>query len=99
MTGAFLLGVVALVISIAAVFLLAPYIFPFLLAIFPFLAGTMLVIAAVVIIWVLIYVFAMVGVAIYYAIKHPAEVDTKSKGYSIDGVKESGRREKKEEEE
>jgi len=99
LTGAMLLGAVSLVIAIIAVLVLSPYIFPILSAALPFLFGTMLVIVAVVIIWVLIYAFAMIGVAVYYAIKHPAEVNTSSSGYSIDKVKESGRREKKGEEE
>ncbi|UCD02810.1 MAG: hypothetical protein JSV63_03430 [Candidatus Aenigmatarchaeota archaeon] len=94
LTGAFLIGVVALIIAVAAVFLLAPYILPLIASLLPFVLGTLLVIVAVIIIWILIYLFAMIGVAIYYAIKHPAEVSRESKGYDLDKVKESGRREK-----
>ena len=99
MTGAFLLGAVTLVIAIAVVFLLAPYILPFLAVLLPFVVGALLVVVAVVIVWALIYICAMIGVAIYYVVKHPAEVNRKSKGYDLDKVKESGKRQKGETEE
>ena len=99
LSGAFLVGVAALAAAIVLVFLLSPYILPFIAALLPFLAGSLLFVVAVVVIWVLIYFFAMLGVAIYYAVKHPAEVNSESKGYELKNVSESGRREKSEEDE
>ena len=71
MTGAVLLGLAALVVAAILVFALAPYILPFFAAMLPFLVGAFLVIIAVIVIWVILYVAAIIGVAIYYAIKHP----------------------------
>ncbi len=98
LTGVVLMGAVTLAIAIAAVLLLSPFILPMFATALPFLVGAMLLVVAILVVWALVYIFAMIGVALYYAIMHPAEVNMKSAGYDLKKVKESGMREKKEEE-
>jgi len=94
LTGAVLLGIVTLVVAAVAVLLMLPLIMPFFAAMLPFLAGAFLVIVAIIIVWMLLYAAATVGVAVYYAIRHPMEVNRDSGSYDIDKVKESGKRQK-----
>jgi small-conductance mechanosensitive channel len=94
LTGAFLIGVIALVASVILVILLAPFIIPFLAALFPFLLGAMLFVLAVVLVWLFIYAFAMLGVAVYYVIKRPMKVSEKRGRYSIAKTREAGMRQK-----
>ncbi len=95
LSGVVILGVVTLAASIITVLAFSPFILPFTATILPALVGTILVVAAIIMVWILVYIFAMMVVLVYYAIKHPAEVNTKSTGYTISKVKESGKREKK----
>lgn len=94
MTGAVLLGLAALAVAAILVFTLSPYILPFFSAMLPFLLGAFLVIVAVIVVWLILYAAAMIGVAIYYAIRHPMEVSKEHGAYALDKVKESGKREK-----
>jgi hypothetical protein len=94
LTGAVLLGLVTLGMAVAAVFLLAPYLIPFFEAALPFLVGAVLIIVAVIIVWMILYVAGVVGVAIYYAIRHPMQVSKRPGTYGIGEVKEAGKREK-----
>ena len=99
MTGAFFLGLASLAVAVIIVFLAAPFILPLLAVALPFLVGAALVVIAVIVVWAIVYALTMLGVGIYYFINHPAEVNKSSKGYEMKGIKESGRRTKKEEEE
>ena len=94
LTGAVLLGVGTLVAAAVAVLLALPLIIPFFAALLPFLAGAFLVIAAVAIVWALLYAAATVGVAVYYALAHPMQVNRESPPYDIGKVAESGLRQK-----
>ena len=94
MTGAVLLGLITLGIATAAVILFSTQLLTFFKGILPFLVGAVLIIVAVIIIWIILYVAAIVGVAIYYAIRHPMEVSKKHGYYGIGNVKESGKRQK-----
>ena len=94
MTGAILLGLATLAVAVLVVLALSPYILPFFSAILPFLAGVVLVIVVVIIIWIVLYIAAIIGVGLYFAIKHPMEVNKTSAGYEMDKVSEAGRREK-----
>jgi hypothetical protein len=76
------------------VFLLAPYILPFFVGLLPFLVGTLLFIVAVIVVWIIIYIAAVIGVALYYIIMHPMTVSQKPGTYSVDKAKEAGMREK-----
>ena len=58
-----------------------------------FLAGALLFVVAVVIIWIVLYVCAVIGVAVYYIFK-PMQVSKKPGTYGLDKVKEAGKREK-----
>ena len=94
LTGAVILGLVTLGIAVAAVIIFSAQLLAFFAGILPFLVGAMLVIVAVIIVWIIIYVAAIIGVAIYYAIRHPMQVSKEHGDYGIGKVKESGRREK-----
>jgi membrane protein implicated in regulation of membrane protease activity len=91
LTGAFLLGVVALIIAGLVFFLLLPVLIPLAL-------GAFLIVAVFIAIWAGVYVAMVVGVAIYYFFK-PMKFEKKDKGYSIAKAKEAGKREKGESEE
>ncbi len=95
-TVAFAVGVIALLVALFIVFALWNVISAFLTALAPFLVGAVLILAAVVIVWVAVYFLMMLGVGIYYFITSPMTVDTASKGYSMKGVEESGKRQKEE---
>ncbi len=93
-TGAFLVGVASLLAAIGIVFLFWEPLFALISMALPFIAGSLLIIVAVVIVWVLVYAFAMIGVAIYYAIRHPMKVNTSPAGVyglSGSGIKEAGK--------
>ena len=92
MTGAMVLGIVTLALSIVLALIVSPYIVPLLEVLFPYLGGFVLVILSIVIVWAVLFLCAMLGVFIYYFFK-PMKVNTKSKGYSMN-AKESGRRQK-----
>jgi hypothetical protein len=94
LTGAVLLGIATLIVAAVLVLALSPYILPFFVGLLPFLVGAVLLVAAIIIIWLVIYIAATIGVAIYYIIKHPMKVSDKPGTYGLDKVKESGRREK-----
>lgn len=93
LTGATLLGLATLAVAALAVFLLSPYILPFFTSIAPFLVGAALIIVAILVIWMVLYAAAMVGVFLIYIFK-PMKVNDRSGSYSMDTVKESGKREK-----
>jgi len=94
LTGAVLLGIVTLVVAAVAVLLMLPLIMPFFAAMLPFIAGALLVIVAIVVVWMLLYAAATVGVAVYYALAHPMQVNRESPPYDIGKVSESGLRQK-----
>lgn len=87
MVGAIILGILAL-IAAGILFWIA---LPYLVTIF---VGTMMLILGFIMIFTVVYIALFVGVAIYYAIKHPMVVEKKDKKYSISKARESGRREK-----
>jgi hypothetical protein len=88
MMGAFILGLIALLVA-GLIFLLA---LPLLVLLF---IGVAALVIAFIIIFVIVYVCMFIGIAIYYAIRHPMEVETKKdKKYSISKTRESGMREK-----
>ncbi|MFH0956546.1 MAG: hypothetical protein V1813_01645 [Candidatus Aenigmatarchaeota archaeon] len=94
-TGAFIVGVISLVVAIVILALFFPLLMAFFAAVFPFIAGALLILAAVVVLWLLVYFFAMIGVGIYYAIRKPMEVNRAgSASYGVSGVSEAGLREK-----
>jgi membrane protein implicated in regulation of membrane protease activity len=88
LSGAFFLGLVALIAAWPVFFLLLPIIIPIAVT-------TMLLVLAFVVVWAAIYFICFLGVAVYYFFK-PMEVSKKKKGYSIEKTEEAGRREKKE---
>lgn len=94
LTGAVILGLATLGIAVAAVIIFSVQLLAFFAGILPFLVGAMLVFVAVVVIWIVLYVAGVIGVAIYYVIKHPMQVSKEHGDYGIGKVKESGRREK-----
>lgn len=94
LAGATILGLATLVAAIVIAFLLLPYMIPLFSAALPFLTGIALALIAVLVIWALLYVSAMIGVIIIYLFR-PMKVVKEGKGYSISGAKEAGMREKK----
>ena len=86
LTGAFFLGIIALAAASVIFFLALPIILPITI-------GTLLLVMAFLIIWAVVYVAMLIGVAIYYFFK-PMEFKKEDKGYSVKKTKESGRREK-----
>ncbi|NIO23181.1 MAG: hypothetical protein GTN38_04115 [Candidatus Aenigmarchaeota archaeon] len=86
LTGAFLLGIVALIF--------AGFVFLFLL---PFLVlpalGALVVVLVFILIWAVVYVAMVIGVGIYYFFK-PMRFEEKDRGYSIAKAEEAGKREK-----
>ena len=93
LSGAFLIGFIAVIIALALVFTFSAGILGFFGMLFPFLIGSLLFLFAVIVIAALNYIFVMLGVVIYYLFK-PMHVSTKSKGYSLEKSKEAGRRQK-----
>ena len=92
MGGAAVLGLIVLGISVATVLILAPYLIPFFEMLFPYMEQAFLIFIAVMIIFIIIFALAYLGVVIYVAIKHPMKVK-KHGNYSVDDTKEAGRRE------
>ncbi len=86
LAGAFLLGLVALVIA----FVIFTFALPYLLAL---ALGTMLLVSVFVAIWAAVYGAMFIGAAIYYFFR-PMKVSREDKGYSISKAKESGKRQK-----
>lgn len=93
LTGAFVFGFVLLVLSAVLVLVLWPFLMPFFGMIFPFLIGAVLYIVVVLIVWGLLLMFTYLGVAVYYAVKHPMKI-SKHGSYSIRKTKEAGKRQK-----
>jgi membrane protein implicated in regulation of membrane protease activity len=87
MTGAFILGIIALIMSGILFFIFLPYI----LAVF---IGTVAIVFIFVFLWLLVYIALYIGVAIYYLFK-PMEINKKRVKYTIKRAKESGRRQKR----
>jgi len=85
LTGAFLLGIIALVIAGIIFILIYPYL---LVAAF----GMFLLLVIFLAIWAAVYIAMVIGVTIYYLFK-PMKV-SKKKGYSITRAREAGRRQK-----
>jgi hypothetical protein len=94
LTGAVLLGLAVLALSIVIFILALPYILPFFMTILPGLVLVAVAIVAIIVIWIILYVAAVIGIAIIYFFRHPVRVSKVDKGYSIEESKESGRREK-----
>jgi hypothetical protein len=91
LTGAFLVGVVSLLIALLIFALFLPALLVFFGLLLPFLAGAMLILAVVLILWTVIYFTTMIGVGVYYAIRHPMHVNAKhGTSYGISGVSEAG---------
>lgn len=91
LTGAFLLGIVALLVA-GLVFL---FLLPVLL---PLAIGAFIIISVFLVIWAAVYVAMVIGVGIYYFFK-PMKFEKKDKDYSIAKTKEAGKRDKGESEE
>lgn len=85
--GAFFLGVFALIIAFIVFVFLLPYIIPLALGVF-------VIIVIFLVLWAIVYVAMVVGVGIYYFVRHPTEWEKEDKGYSIKKTKEAGRRQK-----
>jgi hypothetical protein len=85
--GAIVIGLIALLVTGLVFLLLLPY----LVQIF---VGFAMLGFAFIVIYAVTYVALFIGIAIYYAIRHPMKVEKKDKGYSIEKAKEAGRREK-----
>jgi ammonia channel protein AmtB len=85
--GAILIGLIAILVTGVLFLLLLPYLIQI------FVGFAMLGIAFMAI-YVVTYAALFIGIAIYYAIKHPMRVEKKDKKYSIDKTKEAGRRQK-----
>jgi membrane protein implicated in regulation of membrane protease activity len=85
--GAFFLGLFALAVAFIIFVFLLPYIL--LIAM-----GTLIIAAVFIAIWAIVYVAMVVGVAIYYFVRHPMKWEKEDKGYAIEKAKEAGRREK-----
>jgi len=96
LSGAVLLAVVILVLSVILALVFGPQMIMFLSPYLPFLAvATLGVLAFILItffIFVTIYVIVIILVAIYYVVKHPMEVSKVDKGYTISKTKEAGKR-------
>jgi hypothetical protein len=94
-TGAFIIGVVSLVAAIILFGLFLPLVLALFAALFPFITGAMLILVAVVVLWLIVYFFMMLGAGIYYAIRKPMEVNVEEEAsYGLEGVTEAGLREK-----
>lgn len=85
MVGAIIIGLIAIAVAGVLFFLALPY----LAAIF--IGGVMLLLAFLVI-FMVTYAALFIGIAIYYAVKHPMKVEKRDKDYSIKRAKEAGRR-------
>lgn len=85
--GAIILGLIALLVAGLIFFLALPY----LAAMF---VGGLMLLFAFLMVYTLTYVALFIGIAIYYAVKHPMTVEKKDRKYSIRKTKEAGRRQK-----
>jgi hypothetical protein len=91
LTGAFLVGVVSLLVALLIFAMFMPALLVFFGMMLPFLAGAMLILAVVLILWTVIYFITMIGVGVYYAIMHPMHVNrAHGTSYSMGGVSEAG---------
>jgi cytochrome c-type biogenesis protein CcmE len=88
LTGAFLLGVAALIIALIIFFVALPVIFLVSIA----ALGVLVAIVVFIIIWAFVYAMMVLGTAIYYFFK-PMKVQEKGT-YTIDATQEAGMREK-----
>jgi len=84
--GAFLLGILAIIAAVVILLLLLPYIIGFALV-------SMMLFFIFVLIWAVVYVAMVIGIAIYYIFK-PMKVTKEKKQYTVSRTKEAGRREK-----
>jgi membrane protein implicated in regulation of membrane protease activity len=85
--GAFLLGLISIIAAVLILLLLLPYIIEIVIV-------SMLLFFIFILIWAVVYVAMVIGVAIYYAIRHPMKISTEKKQYTISRAKEAGRRKK-----
>jgi hypothetical protein len=91
LTGAFLVGVISLLAALLIFALFLPVVLAFFAIALPFLAGAALILTAVVILWILIYFSIMIGVGIYYAVRHPMKVNAAhGASYGVSHVREAG---------
>lgn len=90
LTGAFLLGIVALLVAGLVFLFLLPVLLPLALGVF-------LIVAVFMVIWAVVYVAMVIGVGIYYFFR-PMKFEKKDKDYSIAKAEEAGKREKGESE-
>ena len=86
LAGAFLLGIVALIIAGLAFLFLLPLLIPLAL-------GAFILALVFILIWAVVYVAMVIGVAIYYFFR-PMTFEKKDKDYTIAKAKEAGRRQK-----
>ena len=87
MSGAFILGIIALIISGILFFIFLPYI----LTVF---IRAVAVVFIFVFLWLLVYIALYIGVAAYYLFK-PMKINKNRVKYTIKRAKESGRRQKR----
>jgi membrane protein implicated in regulation of membrane protease activity len=87
MGGAFLIGLLALAIAFVIFVFLLPYIIPLTL-------GILIIVLIFIVVWVVIWVAIVIGVGIYYFVRHPTEWVKEDKDYTIGKSKEVGRRQK-----
>jgi len=85
--GALFLGLFALVIAFIAFVFLLPYIL--ILAL-----GTFIIVLVFIALWAVVYVAMVIGIGIYYFIRHPMKWEKEDKSYTISKAEEAGRREK-----
>ncbi len=84
--GVLALGLVALVLAAILLFILLPYIFVIAVS-------ALVMLAAFIIIWAVIYTALIAGAAIYYLFR-PMNVEKKDSGYTLGSAKEAGMRQK-----
>lgn len=85
--GALLLGLFALAIAFIIFVFLLPYIIPLAL-------GALFIVLIFIAVWAVVYAAMVVGVGIYYFVRHPMKWEKEDKGYTIDKSREAGRRQK-----
>ena len=91
MSGAVLFGLLALAIAFIALTFILPIVLPLIIN---FAFWGFLLFLVFVALWGIVYLSLVVGIAIYYFVKHPMEWEKKDRGYSIDKTKEAGKRQK-----
>lgn len=84
--GAFVLGIIALIVAGALFFILLPYIAVVFI-------GIVAVVFAFIFLWIVVYIALYIGVAVYYLFR-PMEINRKKVKYSVKRIKESGKRQK-----